>query len=80
MASKRIALFLYLFLLVVPSGVMAQYVPGKKSGNVAALEYKKAVGDSLRVRKSKLEPEKKKSANTNTADDLVALINKLRGE
>lgn len=61
MASKRIALFLYLFLLVVPSGVMAQYVPGKKSGNGVALEYKKVVGDSLRVRKSKLESEKKKS-------------------
>ena len=62
MASKRIALFLYLFLLVVPSGVLAQYVPGKKSGNGVALEYKKAVGDSLQVRKSKLEPEKKKSS------------------
>ena len=62
MASKKIVLFLYLFLLVVPSGVLAQYVPGKKSGSGVALEYKKITGDSLQVRKSRLEPEKKRSS------------------
>ena len=63
MASKKIALFLflYLFLLVVPSGVLAQYVPGKKSGSGVVLEYKKVTSDSLQVRKSKLEPGKKKA-------------------
>ena len=77
MASKGIVLFLYLFLLVVPSGVLAQYVPGKKSGNGVALEYKKAVGDSLQVRKSKLEPKKKKSGAAkprNTATERVKVV------
>lgn len=51
----------FLLLLLIADGAMAQFSPGKRSGESAALEYRKMRGgDSLKVRKSKLEPKRKK--------------------
>lgn len=60
MASKLFHLFLLFLLSLVSSGALAQYLPGKRSGESIVLEYRKTQGDSLQVRKSKVEPERKR--------------------
>ena len=55
-----------LFLVVAfffTGNASAQFIPGKKSGDGAVVEYKKmAAGDSVRVRKSRLGPKKRNSS------------------
>lgn len=63
MASKLfVRLLLFLSVLICTVDVSAQFVPGKKSAAVAVVEYKKAAGDSIRVRKARLEPKKRNSS------------------
>ena len=64
MAGKLfVRLLLFLSVLICAVDVSAQFVPGKKPGAGAAVEYKKvAAGDIARVRKSRLGPKKRDSS------------------
>lgn len=64
MAGKLfVRLLLFLSVLICAVDVSAQFVPGKKPGAGAAVEYKKvAAGDSARVRKSRLGSKKRNSS------------------
>lgn len=64
MAGRRLLPLLFFVVAFFFAGnASAQFVPGKKSGDGAVVEYKKmAAGDSVRVRKSRLGPKKRNSS------------------
>ena len=63
MKSKRfLSLLFFLLLLAVPRYAAAQFIPGEESEGITVNEYRKVKDDSLRVRKSKLEPKRKRKA------------------
>lgn len=64
MAGRRLLPLLFFVVAFFFTGnASAQFIPGKKSGDGAVVEYKKmAAGDSARVRKSRLGPKKRNSS------------------
>lgn len=64
MAGRRLLPLLFFVVAFLFTGnAYAQFIPGKKSGDGAVVEYKKmAAGDSARVRKSRLGPKKRNSS------------------
>lgn len=65
MANNQFLYILLLFLsLLFSQNTAAQFAPGKKPKGGIAVEYRKVKDDTLQVRKSKLEPKKRKSRST----------------
>lgn len=64
MAGRQLLPLLFFVVAFFFTGnASAQFIPGKKSGDGAVVEYKKmAAGDSARVRKSRLGPKKRNSS------------------
>lgn len=64
-------MLLLLSLLLLPQGAVAQFSPGKKQKQGQAMEYRKVKEDTLQIRKSKLEPKKRKSRKSAAVPDSV---------
>lgn len=71
MASKAVCHIALLMLLIfVTENATAQFSPGKKPKESVVVEYRRVKEDTLRVRKSKLLPKKKRKSSAAVSDSV----------
>ena len=71
MVNKQLFFFVFLVLLFfTPQNMAAQFIPGEENEEVAVVYYRKMGDDTLRMRKSKIEPKKKRKTAIAASDSL----------